>query len=222
MSNPPASPQGQRVLAAADEAARAATEWWRSADLARRARGLPDASTQQVETLLDRLVARAVDDPLDVHSVDDARARLEEAPRGAGGTATWVAALAGRTKRTISFRGRAIPLTMAAKLGSEVVASFRLGAYELEVLASLLVHRLRDAGRTVDPRTVQRLTVNAYVWPRRGADVARRRQVAPASLGGLWLGRMLAVEPAVGRVTKAAETLLGLDLGEVERLARPG
>ena len=187
-----------------------------------RPRGLPEAATTQVETLLDRVVTRAVDDPLDVHTVDDARALLDEAPKGTGGTAAWLAALAGRTKRTVSFRGRVVPLTMAAKLGSEVVASFRLGAYELEVLASLLVHRLRDADLEIDPRAVQRVTVNAYVWPRRARDVVRRRQVAPASLAGLWLGRVLAVEPAVGRVSKAAEALLGLDLAEVERVARPG
>jgi hypothetical protein len=218
----PGDSLGQRVLAAADDAARAAADWWRDSDITRRARGLPEAATTQVETLLDRVVTRAVDDPLDVHTVGDARALLDEAPRGTGGTAAWLAALAGRTKRTVSFRGRAVPLTMAAKLGSEVVASFRLGAYELEVLASLLVHRLRDAHLEVDPRTVQRVTVNAYVWPRRARDVVRRRQVAPASLAGLWLGRVLAVEPAVGRVSKAAEALLGLDLGEVGRVARPG
>jgi hypothetical protein len=212
---------GKRVLGAADDAAGAATEWWRSAGLAQRARSLPDTVTTRVETLLDRVVARAVTDPLDVHTVDDVRERLGEAPTGSGGAAAWVTALAGRTKRTLSLRGRAIPLSVATKLGSEALASFRLGAYELEVLASLLVHRLRDAGLPVDARAVQRVTVNAYVWPHRGHDVLRRRQVAPANLAGLWVGRVLAVEPAVGRVTKAAETLLGLDRAGLERIARP-
>lgn len=213
---------GARVLGAADDAARAASDWLRTAGLAQRARALPDAATQQVETLLDRVVARAVTDPLDVHSVDDVRACLADAPGGAGGAAAWVTALAGRTKRTLSFRGRAIPLTMAAKLGSEAVGSFRLGAYELEILASLLVQRLRAANLAVEPRAVQRVTVNAYVWPRRPSEIARRRQVAPASIAGLWIGRVLSVEPAVGRVTKAAEALLALDLADVERVTSTG
>jgi hypothetical protein len=210
---------GRRVLGAADDAAVAATGWWRSAGLAQRARALPDTVTTRVETLLDRVVARAVADPLDVHTVDDVRERLGEAPTGSGSAAAWVTALAGRTKRTVSLRGRAIPLTVATKLGTEAVTSFRLGAYELEVLASLLVHRLREAGLPADARAVQRVTVNAYVWPRRGADVVRRRQVAPANLAALWVGRVLAVEPAVGRVTKAAETLLGLDRAALDRIA---
>jgi hypothetical protein len=110
---------------------------------------------------------------------------------------------------------------MAAKFGSEVVNSFRLGAYELEVLASLLVHRLRDAGLPVDPRAVQRAVVQAYVSPARDAEATRRPEITSASLAGLWVGRMMAVEPAVGRVTKAAESLLRLDRPAQERIARP-
>jgi predicted Rdx family selenoprotein len=155
-----------------------------------------------------------------VRTVDEARERLQQAPGGASGAVSWAAALAGRTRKTLSWRGRAIPLSMAAKLGGEVVNSFRLGAYELEVLASLLVHRLRDAGLPVDARAVQRAVVNAYVSPGRDAGAARRPEVASASLAGLWIGRMMAVEPAVGRVTKAAEALLRLDRPALERIAR--
>jgi hypothetical protein len=174
----------------------------------------------QVEGLLDRVAARAVSAPLEVHTVDEARERLQHAPAGGSGASSWAAALAGRTKRTLSFRGRAIPISVATKLGSEVVNSFRLGAYELEVLASLLVHRLRDAELPVDARAVQRAVVNVYVSPGRDAAATRRPEVASASLAALWFGRMLSVEPAVGRVTKAAEALLRLDRPALERVAR--
>lgn len=186
-----------------------------------RARAIPAAVVTQVEGVLDRVAARAVAAPLEVRTVDDARERLLQAPGGGSGAASWVAALAGRTKRSLSFRGRAIPLSVAAKLGSEIVSSFRLGAYELEVLASLLVHRLRDAGLPVDARAVQRAVVNVYVSPGRDAEAFRRPEIASASLAALWVGRMLAVEPAVGRVTKAADALLRLDWAGLARVARP-
>ncbi len=143
------------------------------------------------------------------------RARLAEAPASGGGPAGWVTALAGRTKRTLSVGGRAVPLSMAAKFVSELVASFRLGAYELEVLASLLVHRLRDAGVPVEPRVVRRLTVNAYVWPGSPHQITHRRPTGAARLVVLWAGRVLAVEPAVGRVTKAAEIFERLQPGKM-------
>ena len=194
---------------------------WRSAGgLTDLARSFPSALVDQVEGLLDKVAARAVEAPLDVRTVDDVKACLSEAPSGAGGAASWLTALAGKSKRTLSWRGRAIPLSVATKLGTEVLGSFRLGAYELEILASLLVHRLRDAGLPVDARAVQRAAVNAYVWPAREPDALRRREVPPTSLGALWVGRMLAVEPAVGRVTKAAESLLALDRAGLERVSR--
>src|SRR5690348_1403573 len=110
-------------------------------ELASLARALPGTVVTQVEGLLDRVAARAVTAPLAVRTVEDAREHLQQTPGGAAGAVSWAAALAGRTRKTLSWRGRAIPLSMAAKLGGEVVNSFRLGAYELEVLASLLVNR---------------------------------------------------------------------------------
>jgi hypothetical protein len=194
---------------------------WSPGALAGRARSVPASVVTQVDGLLDRVAARAVAAPLDVRTVEDAREQLQRGSVGASSAATWVAALAARTKKTLSFKGRAIPVSMAAKLGTEVVNSFRLGAYELEVLASLLVHRLRDAGLPVEPRAVQRAVVQVYVSPARDADTTRRPEITSASLAGLWLGRMMAVEPAVGRVTKAAESLMRLDRPALERLTRP-
>src|SRR5690349_19324161 len=120
MPAPGDPPLPQRVLAAADDAARAAADWWRSAGIGARARALPDTLTEQLDTLLDRIVAGAIDDPLEIHTVDDVRARLAEAPATGGGPAGWVTALAGRTKRTLSVGGRAVPLSMAAKFVSEL------------------------------------------------------------------------------------------------------
>jgi hypothetical protein len=53
--------------------------------------------------------------------------------------------------------------------------------------------------------------VNAYLAPRRRHDVDRRRRSAPAQLAAMWSGRVMSVEPAVGRLAKAAELVDSID-----------
>ena len=117
-------------------------------------------------------------------TADDVRHRLETDghPPPVGGAV--FLALAARSRRTLKVGKRAVPLALAAKLGADVVSSFRLGAYELELLASLVVNRLRKAGLPVDPRLVQRVTVNAYLAPRRRHDVSGRRRTAAGAARG--------------------------------------
>src|SRR5690349_19441645 len=106
MPAPGDPPLPQRVLAAADDAARAAADWWRSAGIGARARALPDTLTEQLDTLLDRIVAGAIDDPLEIHTVDDVRARLAEAPRpGAAPRGGSPRSRAGRSARCRSAAG---------------------------------------------------------------------------------------------------------------------
>ena len=47
------------------------------------------------------------------------------------------------------------------------------------------------------------ITVNAYLSPRRVHDVSRRRRSAPAQLAAMWSGRVMSVEPAIGRLFSA-------------------
>jgi hypothetical protein len=180
-------------------------------------RKLPDTIVESLERLLDRVVARAVENPLDVRSAKQVRKRLEHDGPSSGTSAGWAVALAARSKKSLSLGKRTIPVAVATKVGTELLTSFRLGAYELELLASLLVNRLREADAVVDHRFVQRVTVNAYVSPGRRLNVHRRRPHALAQLAGLWSARVMGVEPAVGRVGKAAELIESLDV----RPARP-
>ena len=120
-------------------------------------------------------------------------------------------ALAARSRRTLKVGRRAVPLALAAKMGADVVGSFRLGAFELELLASQVVNRMREAHVPVDARLVQRITVNAYLAPRRRHGVDRPRRSAAAQLTAMWLGRIMAVEPALGRVRKAADLIDEID-----------
>ncbi len=199
------------VRAAADAAAHSIGDAWREAGWATRVRSLPGTATEALEQLLDRIVKAAIEDPIPVHDAGQVAARLETDghPPPFGGAL--FLALAARSRRTLKVGRRAVPLALAAKLGADVVGSFRLGAYELELLASQVVNRMRDAKVPVDPRVVQRVTVNAYLSPRRRHDVDAPRRTAAAQLAGMWAGRIMAVEPALGRVRKAADLIDEID-----------
>ena len=199
------------VRTAADDAARSIGDAWREAGWSTRVRTLPSTGTEALELLLDRIVKAAIEDPYPVRDAGEVAARLETDghPPPFGGAL--FLALAARSRRTLKVGRRAVPLALAAKMGADVVGSFRLGAYELELLASQVVNRMRDAKVPVDPRLVQRITVNAYLAPRRRHDVDRLRRSAAGQLAAMWTGRILAVEPALGRVRKAADLIDEID-----------
>lgn len=199
------------VGAAADDAAATMGDAWRAAGWGTRLRTLPSAASEALELLLDRIVKAAVEDPYPVHHAEQVTARLETDghPPPFGGAI--FLALAARSRRTLKVGRRAVPLALAAKMGADVVGSVRLGAYELELLASLVVQRMRAAKVPVDPRLVQRITVNAYLSPRRRHDLDRPRPSATGQLAAMWVGRIMAVEPALGRVRKAADLIDDVD-----------
>ena len=199
------------MRAAADDAAQSLGDAWREAGWGERVKGMPEAATEALEQLLDRIVKAAVAEPYPVHDAAQVAQRLETDghPPPFGGA--MFLALAARSRKTLKVGRRAIPLALAAKMGADVVGAFRLGAYELELLASQVVNRMRAAKVPVDPRLVQRITVNAYLAPRKRQDIDRRRRSAAAQLAGMWAGRIMAVEPALGRVRKAADLVDELD-----------
>jgi len=200
------------VRTAADDAAHSVFDAWREVGWWDRVRRLPASATDKIEQLLTGIVRAAVDDPYPVHSADDVMDLLERDGRPPAFGGALLLAIVARSRRMLRFGGRAVPVAVIAKFGTDLVTSFRLGAYELELLASLVVHRLRDAGLPVDPLTVQRVTVNAYVRPGREHGIADKNVGVPPALAAMWAGRILAVEPARGRLRKAATLVESLDL----------
>ena len=193
------------VRAAADDAAKTIGDAWREARWSTRLRTLPETASEALELLLDRIVKAAVEEPYPVHDAGQVAARLETDGHPAPFGGAMFLALAARSRRQLKVGRRAIPLALAAKMGADVVGSFRLGAYELELIASQVVNRMRAAKVPVDPRLVQRITVNAYLSPRKRIDVDEPRRTAAGQLAAMWVGRIMAVEPALGRVRKAAD-----------------
>ena len=89
-----------------------------------------------------------------------------------------------------------------------------LGSRELHALASFVVNRLDADGIPVDPRFVQRVTVNAYVWPGGGRDLEAPQAIAVVRIAGLWATRPLAHERHGEWVGRAADAVAAADLAD--------
>jgi len=175
-----------------------------------------------VEVLLDVAVRRAVENPMPVKTADDVR-DASRAPTGAGITTFVVPAIArvaGRWTKGAARIGSKLSFSVKALLQAvpPLAASVTIGTRELHALASLVVNRLRAAGLPVDRRFVQRVTVNAYVWPSGGRPLEEAQAPAVVRLAGLWATRPLAGEKAGDWVGRAAEAILAADLRQ--RLTR--
>jgi hypothetical protein len=175
-----------------------------------------------VEAILDAAVRRAVEDPLPVHTAADVRAAAR-APVPAGLTTLVVPAVArvaGRWSTRVVSLGSRVSFSVKALLAAvpPLASSLAVGTRELHALGSLVVNRLRAAGHPVEPRFVQRVTVNAYAWPGGGRTLEDAQAPALVRIAGLWLTRPLAGERAGDWVGRAAEAIEAADLGA--RLAR--
>jgi hypothetical protein len=95
-----------------------------------------------------------------------------------------------------------------------LTSSVTLGTRELRVLASFVVNQLRAADVRIDPRFVQRVTVNAYVWPSGGRELEAPQAVAVLRIAGLWATRPLAHERQGQWVGRAAEAIAVADLAD--------
>ncbi len=93
-----------------------------------------------------------------------------------------------------------------------LATSVTLGSRELHALASLVVNRLHKEGLPVDHRFVQRVTVNAYVWPSGNHPLEDAHAHAVARLAGLWATRPLAGEKQGDWAGRAADTIERADL----------
>lgn len=177
-----------------------------------------------MEALLDGVVRRAVDDPLPVHTAEDVRA-VARAPVPTGLTSfvvPTVARVAGRWSNRVVNLGSRLSFSVKALLAAlpPLATSLALGTRELHALASLVVNRLRAEGHPVDRRFVQRVTVNAYVWPGGSRRLEEAQAPALMRIAGLWATRPLAGERTGDWVGRAADAIEAADLGA--RLARYG
>jgi hypothetical protein len=185
-------------------------------DVIARVRAAPELLADAVERLLDRAVASAVVDPIDVRDPDAAYERVRES--WSAGAANPVGLLAGWlasrwATRTLRIGKRfSLPVSALLTAFPPLALSFNRGLLELRVLASFVVQRLNAEGVAVDPRLVQRLTVNSYCWPDRRVDVAKERASAVVRLATIWVTRTVKPDEPGVRVRDAARTIASLSL----------
>ena len=162
------------------------------------------------------MVGRAVAEPLPVHTAADVRDALESA-HGTGATTLVMPALLQFSKRwsdRVVSLGSKMSFTVRALLVAvpPLATSVTQGSRELHALASLVVNRLQREGLPVDRRFVQRVTVNAYVWPGGGHPLEDAHANAVARLAGLWATRPLAGEKTGDWAGRAADAIEHADL----------
>lgn len=171
-----------------------------------------------VEQALDRVVTKAVAEPLELHSPDEVRAAVEGP--SALAIPTFVAPVLSGFVRRLSKRLVGLSSKMSFSLKAALAAlppltsSVALGTRELHALASFVVNELHAGDVPVDPRFVQRVTVNAYVWPGGGRPLEAPQAVAVLRIAGLWATRPLAHERHGEWVGRAADAVAATDLAD--------
>jgi hypothetical protein len=106
-----------------------------------------------------------------------------------------------------------IPWVMVASGAVSVAIALRSGVREIQVLASLVAHRLEEAtGTPADPALVKKLAIDLYLHPK------RKRHLADDKLRLVRLTRKWVFLGAIGRktskrATRALDAAEGLDAG---------
>ena len=183
------------------------------------ARDAGEALGEAVGGLVDRAVDRMLLSGDRVTSAAEGKRRLagqEETERVAGDIQR-VVVLAVPVVRTLARGARftRVPWVMIASSALSVGVSVRTGLQELRVLASLVAHRLEQAGGgPADPVLVKKLAIDLYLHPK------RTPQVTDDNLRFVRLTRKWVLTGAFGRKTakraaKALDAAERLDAAEL-------
>lgn len=202
-------------------------------------KGLPFGLGDRSRAIVDSALDHVFDEPYAVETPEDFE-RLMVAHHGSGGPGALASAgaiaafvrsatpIAERALKVAKVGSRAAGKTpfLPAKIAKYAVVaipvalsltgSARRGVHELQVLASFLIHRFRQAGIEPDPGLVRTLAVAITVNPDRRPQLDIGGGRAGASLGGQWIVRSIGND-SVGAVRQRAR----LQLAAVERLDLP-
>ncbi len=202
---------------------------------------MADVLGARVRAIVDRALDRVFAEPFDVRTAGEFEDLVATSPIGQapGPTATSVTAfvaaatpIARRALATASKSGKVagkvpLPSARAVKIGlASIPIAMRLGTTtrrgvrELQLLASFLITRLRDAGIQPDPGFVRSLTLSLYLDPARRPvlDVPGGR--AAGGIARQWVLRSLGgdADSAVrARARRQAEAIDRLDLNALAK-----
>ena len=193
-------------------------------------RAVPGQLTDRARRMVDHALDRVFDEPYEIHSEDDVERVMTE--HRATMSFASSAALAGFVERALPLAklttkaGKKIPMpaikyTIAAiPIAMQLGNSVRHGIREVQVLASYLIHRLREAGIEPKRGLVTALALSISLDPERRPDLSLTPARAGAGLARLWIMRSMRKESGktVGRRARAGAAAVDrLDLRSVSK-----
>lgn len=151
------------------------------------------ALTEAVSTLYERAIDRVLLRPERVATAAEGRALLarQESHEALAEQIQRVVVLAVPVVRAVAAGARftRVPWVLVSSTALSVGLTVRTGVREVQVLGSLLAHRLELAtGRPAEPALVKKLTIELYLAPNRDPDVSDRR-LRPGRLVRRWILR---------------------------------
>jgi hypothetical protein len=176
--------------------------------------GMLDPLTEAVATLYERAIDRVLLTPERVTTAAEGRALLaaQERHEALAEQIQKVVVLAVPVARAVAAGARftRVPWVLVSSTALSIGLTVRAGVREVQVLASLLAHRLEQAtGHPPDRALVEKLTIELYLAPKKTPDVSDRRLRA-GRLVRRWIFR-----GAFGRETRKDA---GRALDQAERL----
>jgi hypothetical protein len=201
-----------------------------------RLRAVPGRLNERSRAVVDTALDRVFDEPFAVETPDDFE-RLMTSHHGtsAAGTLATAGTIAAFVRSATPFAERAFKLArigssaasktpfLPARVAKYAIAAIpvamtltgtvRRGVYELQVLASFLIHRFRQEGVDPDPGLVRALTVAITTDPDRRPNLDASARRTGAGVGGQWVLRSVGND-SVSAVRNRAR----LQLAAVERL----
>ena len=202
---------------------------------------MPDLVTSRVRALIDGALDRVFDEPFDVRSAEELEDLVAAGPVGVGAApaattlTAFVAAATPMARRAIAMASKSgkvasktpLPSSKAIKVGlASIPVALRLsttsrrGVRELQLLASYVIHRLRDVGSVPDRGLVRSLTLSLYLDPARRPSLEIPSGRAAGGVARQWVLRSLGgdAEHAVrARARRQAEAIERLDLAALAR-----
>jgi hypothetical protein len=113
-----------------------------------------------------------------------------------------------------------LPWAMVASTAVGVTLTVRTGIREIQVLSSLVAHRIEQAtGLPADPRLVEKVAVDLYLNPKRKPDLSNSR-VRLVRLARKWVFLGAFGRTTAKRAGKALEAAEQLDGGELAASAK--
>jgi hypothetical protein len=197
-------------------------------------RVIPAQVTASVRSLIDSALTKVFDHPYDVRNADDfERVMVEGAGLAPSMSLASVGAIAAVIARTTPWIERALPwarrsasaskmvpaarmVTYALPVAIQVGTAVRHGVRELQVLASYVIHLLREAGIEPERDLVTALSLSLALDPDRTPDLTLTPGRAGAALARQWIVRSLGRES-----TAVVRRRARADLAAIERLDLP-